>query len=1124
MIARKAHRGGWLKRHYRKVVFPAVMLVILAALGLTMALPAGAATIVHESYTTGWNGSINIEDHSWAQTFTTGGSAHDVDAVNIMLQCTHYDGNVTAIIRATSSGLPSGPDLCSGTIHLTDESTDTWYQIDLGSGASLNASTMYALIVNAEEDTTGSDYVAWRYDSDSGPNYSGGNISHYDSDLSTWIPASADNDFMFQVLEYMCSVGPNYAQTGTSVDTGSVWMFPENIDDDDGNVTWSYVPSWSNSQYLYATNFGLDIPTGVTTIEGIEVTMQRRTWSYWGIIDDEVKLLKGGIIVGDNRAFTGGSDYWPYNNMETVTYGDETDTWGTTWTPAQIEASNFGVAVRVDNNSGYSKYADIDYIEITVYYECPENTGCISATAYNSFSVVNPGRACDGEPGNYAKFNNDEDWASYSGFDFPDLPSGATVTGIEVNLKGSTGGSQLDVYLNEYDGTDHFSAAKTTAFISPPDYYTLGGPFDTWGYAWDYSDFNDTTTFQVYFDSLGGGGECRLYEFCVTVFYYEAGGGNTPPVAVDDYYSTDEDIPLVVSAPGVLSNDSDADSDPLTIPSGTAPGHGTLVLLTSGGFTYTPDPNFNGPDSFTYNISDGNGGTDTATVYITVDPVNDPPVADAQAVSTDEDTAKAITLTGSDGDPEVAQTLTFAIDTSPSHGALSGFDSSTGAVTYTPDLNYNGPDSFTFTVTDDATAGDPASLTSLAATVDITVNPVNDCPIIDYVSPATQTVQFSDLIQTITIVAHDIDNDLGDLDLGYVPYGLSVDDSTPGTWIISGQFMDDHATDWIIGVTDGECETPAATITSLEECAVVRFDNHNPKGVEIGDVDTVLDTNAEFTVHIKQDPDGYLGWANLESDDVEMNIIPVGGGPSIPMHLDSWTELSVFATGGEVSFTFTPLDSDPDFDINTYIVEVTIDNDYYRACGGEDILVVYDPEVGTTGFGSFIWPEDGSDMEGGEAEFAYVMNYNKKGKNVRGSLLLIVRMDGGTIYRIKSNALYDLAVDTGCDDKGGFEWASFSGKCTYIGPDCEVDAYGNLINKGGQEFVVYVKDYDTESEPNNTEDLDEFWFTVLGRAFTLDEDGDNTANEIVEIGETDDIIIPDRPDNIGGNGDVHGHH
>ena len=109
---------------------------------------------------------------------------------------------------------------------------------------------------------------------------------------------------------------------------------------------------------------------------------------------------------------------------------------------------------------------------------------------------------------------------------------------------------------------------------------------------------------------------------------------------------------------------------------------------------------------------------------------NAEPTADDQEVSTDEDSAIVIQLTGDDGDPEVVQILTFAT-TDPANGTLSGFDPATGTVTYTPAPGFNGIDTFTFTVTDDALAGPVADLTSPAATVTIKVNPVNDRPTAD---------------------------------------------------------------------------------------------------------------------------------------------------------------------------------------------------------------------------------------------------------------------------------------------------------------------------------------------------------------------------------------------------------
>src|SRR6185503_15625964 len=80
---------------------------------------------------------------------------------------------------------------------------------------------------------------------------------------------------------------------------------------------------------------------------------------------------------------------------------------------------------------------------------------------------------------------------------------------------------------------------------------------------------------------------------------------NRPPVAVNDGYATTEDTPLNVSAPGILANDTDADTNTLSAILVSGPTHGTLTLNADGSFTYTPATNYTGPDSFTYRASDG---------------------------------------------------------------------------------------------------------------------------------------------------------------------------------------------------------------------------------------------------------------------------------------------------------------------------------------------------------------------------------------------------------------------------------------------------------------------------------------------------------------------------------------
>lgn len=96
--------------------------------------------------------------------------------------------------------------------------------------------------------------------------------------------------------------------------------------------------------------------------------------------------------------------------------------------------------------------------------------------------------------------------------------------------------------------------------------------------------------------------------------------GNVAPVAVDDAFSTPLNTPLQVAAPGVLENDTDANMDALTAKLVTAPVYGTLELLADGAFRYTPNPDYTGPDSFSYQANDGTADSAPATVALTVLP------------------------------------------------------------------------------------------------------------------------------------------------------------------------------------------------------------------------------------------------------------------------------------------------------------------------------------------------------------------------------------------------------------------------------------------------------------------------------------------------------------------------
>ena len=193
---------------------------------------------------------------------------------------------------------------------------------------------------------------------------------------------------------------------------------------------------------------------------------------------------------------------------------------------------------------------------------------------------------------------------------------------------------------------------------------------------------------------------------------------NRPPVATDDAYSTDEDTLLSVAATGVLGNDTDPDGDSLTAVLHSGPSDGSLTLNSDGSFTYTPDPSFFGDDSFNYKVNDGLLDSNTARVTITVNSVNDPPTANDDTASTTEDTPVDIDVLANDSDVD-GDSLSVSAVTPAGHGTVTNNGTD---VTYSPDTNYSGPDSFTYTASDGNGGTD-------VGTVTIAVNAVNDAPV-----------------------------------------------------------------------------------------------------------------------------------------------------------------------------------------------------------------------------------------------------------------------------------------------------------------------------------------------------------------------------------------------------------
>jgi VCBS repeat-containing protein len=324
-------------------------------------------------------------------------------------------------------------------------------------------------------------------------------------------------------------------------------------------------------------------------------------------------------------------------------------------------------------------------------------------------------------------------------------PDSFTYTVIDTTGRTDTATVTIDVAFVNDDpvaNPDTFDATEDTTLVSPsypfnllrndfdnddqglsvenPGTYTTakGGTVDI--------DTNGNFTYIPAPNFSGTGTDADIFTYTITDGFGGHATGtvtinvaavNDAPVSVDDSYTMTEDGTLTGK---VTTNDTDLETtDIWVVGPYTQPAHGTLSFQFDGSFTYTPNPNFTGTDTFTYEAWDrdpvilGN----LATVTITVNPVDDAPVANDDEFTVDEDNTLTDTVLGNDTDPD--SVLTATVVTAPTNGSLSL--NTNGSFTYIPNANYSGSDSFTYRITGGALED--------TATVSITVNAVNDAPV-----------------------------------------------------------------------------------------------------------------------------------------------------------------------------------------------------------------------------------------------------------------------------------------------------------------------------------------------------------------------------------------------------------
>lgn len=219
------------------------------------------------------------------------------------------------------------------------------------------------------------------------------------------------------------------------------------------------------------------------------------------------------------------------------------------------------------------------------------------------------------------------------------------------------------------------------------------------------------------------------------------GQANDPPTAFDDNYSTNEDVLLTTD---LTLNDIDVDDDGIFVSTVGAPMNGTLALNPDGTISYTPNVNFNGNDQFSYTLSDTLGETDNGEVFLSILPVNDDPLATDDSAATTEETPVEIDVRLNDSDTD-GDSLSISEFSQPSNGIVT---LSSGVLTYTPDDDYVGVDSFTYVVTD----GNDGYST---ATVSVDTGNLNDDPVSEDDTANT--------LEDVSVMVFPLENDI-DLD------------------------------------------------------------------------------------------------------------------------------------------------------------------------------------------------------------------------------------------------------------------------------------------------------------------------------------------------------------------------
>ncbi|MBT4795331.1 MAG: tandem-95 repeat protein, partial [Candidatus Marinimicrobia bacterium] len=528
----------------------------------------------------------------------------------------------------------------------------------------------------------------------------------------------------------------------------------------------------------------------------------------WG--DPKLVFTVDGTAIADTRAVIGGKDTSNANDpvatadSETINenqvviidvLANDTDADGDTLSIKSIGDASYGQvslaqgSVIYTPNYGYSSDVEVSagsFVTDTEYTIASAGTtdytsiGASANTVGTVFTATGvgsgTGKATEIVPDEFTYTVTDGKGGTNQG------TVSITVTGVNqapvavddiYTFKQGSGSVVLDVLANDTDAEDD-DLSIISIVPNIPTATPNGGMFSLFGGVISYALPSDsfygveTVTYLVS-DGSKDANNIPIYDTGVATITIEA--LNNAPVAVADTMTLAEDVDSVLV--DVLGNDTDADSDTLTIDSFTNPSSGTARLM-GGALFYTPDENFSGSDSFTYTVADSLGASDTETVTLTVTSENDAPVTITDVLNIEEGSTDGITvnLLSNDYDRE-SDAFTLTSITAASHGTAVKNDD--GTVTYTPGKkedgsNYTGSDEFTYMVTD-------VNGAKATGTVSLTVSVINGAPV---TTADVSTVAEDSSSNRISVLTNDTDPEDNTLTLD------SVTAASHGTVTVAG--------------------------------------------------------------------------------------------------------------------------------------------------------------------------------------------------------------------------------------------------------------------------------------------------------------------------------------------------